>query len=985
MSTLDWVIVTIFLSLTVFIGLFYTKKASTIKDYALGGRKFSTATLSATIIATWISGSSLSSSIREIYFGGLSYIFSLSGWVLIFLVIAVFFIPRMGEFLGKLSIAQAMGDIYGREVRIVTIICGFFCGVCTVSAQFKVVSNIVSYFLETQENYALYLVSIIVILYSCYGGVRAVAITDVLQACSFAIFLPSVCLFIWSSFDSKSDVISAVSNNPMFQFDYTFSSENPNLLSCIALFIYLVIPAFNPAVFQRVAIAKDLKQAQKAFFIAFACTFIITIFSCTIGVLIWAKNPNLQANQLIGYFIESCSYPGMLGLTIVGILSMMMSTADSYINSSAVLISYDLPDSFNIKLSSQQQLNLSRICTLVIGIAAIAIASRYQRLLDIFITATSVYTVVSVTFILAVFGFRSTSKCVFIGMAFGLTTMFIWKGYFEESTKINCFVPSFIANLLGLLLSHYILRQPGGWVGIKDVQSYNAIMSERKEFFSSYIEIFKNFNLLFTHKNNVPTQTTYLYSSLIVIISTFIGMCSTSKNIATEYSIIISLLEQSSLVLATIFITYAIFWFHKIETTKYVPIFWIISMFYTLIFASTILAIINDFSTINILILIINNIFILSLIDWRVSLPLSSIVVLMSILFLNFTTDINFTEFENFNPNGFYVLITIFVTIIAFIRPKQIEIDILYSKNTKLNKKLKLQSEELIDFILKPSIENSKFMQQLIIKLTSFVDILSPACKELKNTATAQDIKSEKLLKEIEYTSEQIQLTTQKLLSFAGNKFNSMKLDVKHFDFVELLEESVQTIKSIYPTNARIQFYLDNAPDDVDLNGDKFYISYLISNLLLYAMKFSDAGIIKIEASETSLSYDLEQLGVKNVKAIKFSITGNYQNSTNNISNLLELDLYSDPNLLKEFIGISICKKIIKAHYGKIFIDRQNDELMSIDVILPINVYDVRPKKLDVTSEISDSRIVARLFSILEDEIGIKQASSLLEKLKTKL
>ena len=212
-----------------------------------------------------------------------------------------------------------------------------------------------------------------------------------------------------------------------------------------------------------------------------------------------------------------------------------------------------------------------------------------------------------------------------------------------------------------------------------------------------------------------------------------------------------------------------------------------------------------------------------------------------------------------------------------------------------------------------------------------------------------------------------------------------MKLDVKHFDFVELLEESVQTIKSIYPTNARIQFYLDNAPDDVDLNGDKFYISYLISNLLLYAMKFSDAGIIKIEASETSLSYDLEQLGVKNVKAIKFSITGNYQNSTNNISNLLELDLYSDPNLLKEFIGISICKKIIKAHYGKIFIDRQNDELMSIDVILPINVYDVRPKKLDVTSEISDSRIVARLFSILEDEIGIKQASSLLEKLKTKL
>ena len=985
MNILDWVIVTIFLSLTIFIGLIYTKKASTIKDYALGGRKFSTATLSATIIATWISGSSLSSFMREIYFGGLSYIFSISGWVLIFLVIAVFFIPRMGEFLGKLSIAEAMGDLYGREVRIVTIICGFFCGVCAVAAQFKVVSNLVSYFMQTQENYALYLISIIVILYSCYGGVRAVAITDVLQACSFAIFLPSVCLFIWSSLDSKADVISAVSNNPMFHFDYTFSSANPNLISCIALFIYFVIPAFNPAVFQRVAIAKDLKQAQKAFFIAFACTFIITIFSCSIGVLIWAKNPNLQANQLLGYFIESCSYPGMLGLTIVGILSMMMSTADSYINSSAVLVSYDLPDSFNIKLTSKQQLNLSRICTLVIGVAAIAIASRYQRLLDIFITATSVYTVVSVTFILAVFGFRSTSKCVFIGMAFGLTTMFIWKGYFEESTKINCFVPSFIANALGLVLSHYILRQPGGWVGIKDVQSYNAIMDERKEFFSSYVEIFKNFNLLFANKTDAPTQTRYLYSSLVVIISTFAGMFSASQNIATEYSIITSFLEQSSLVLATIFITYAIFWSNKIENTKYAQIFWVVSMFYTLIFCSTTLAIINDFSTINVLILIINNIFLLSIIDWRVSLPLSSIAVLMSILFLNFTTEINFAEFENFNSNGFYVLITIFATIIAFIRPKQIEIDVLQLRNAKLNKKLKLQNEELIDFILKPSIENNKFMQQVLIKLTSLVNLLCPACKELKNIAPTQDIKFEKLIKEIEYNSEQIQLTNQKLLGFAANKFNNMKLDVTNFDFVQLLEESIQTIKSSYPSDARIQFYLNNAPDDVDLKGDRFYISYLINTLLLHTMQVTDAGIIKIETSETSLSYNLEELGVKNVRAIKFSITANYQNSGPNITNLLELDLYSTPNLLKEFIGIGICKKIIQAHYGKIFTDRQKDGLMSIDVILPINVYDVRPKKLDVTLEISDSRIIARLFDILEDEIGIKQASSLLEKLKTNL
>ena len=83
MARLDWTIVTLFLSLTVFVGFFYTKKSFNIKDYALGGRKFSTATLSATLIATWISGSSLSSFMQQIYVGGLSSIFSIMGWVLI--------------------------------------------------------------------------------------------------------------------------------------------------------------------------------------------------------------------------------------------------------------------------------------------------------------------------------------------------------------------------------------------------------------------------------------------------------------------------------------------------------------------------------------------------------------------------------------------------------------------------------------------------------------------------------------------------------------------------------------------------------------------------------------------------------------------------------------------------------------------------------------------------------------------------------------
>ena len=54
---IDIAIVVGFLALTLIVGLGHGQKVKTIKDYALGGRNFSTAALVATTVATWASGS----------------------------------------------------------------------------------------------------------------------------------------------------------------------------------------------------------------------------------------------------------------------------------------------------------------------------------------------------------------------------------------------------------------------------------------------------------------------------------------------------------------------------------------------------------------------------------------------------------------------------------------------------------------------------------------------------------------------------------------------------------------------------------------------------------------------------------------------------------------------------------------------------------------------------------------------------------------
>jgi SSS family solute:Na+ symporter len=62
-----------FLASNLIIGLKYGKGLKTIKDYALGGRNFSTGTITATLIATWIGGGFFAWNLSKAYSDGLPF------------------------------------------------------------------------------------------------------------------------------------------------------------------------------------------------------------------------------------------------------------------------------------------------------------------------------------------------------------------------------------------------------------------------------------------------------------------------------------------------------------------------------------------------------------------------------------------------------------------------------------------------------------------------------------------------------------------------------------------------------------------------------------------------------------------------------------------------------------------------------------------------------------------------------------------------
>jgi Na+/proline symporter len=77
----------------------------------------------------------------------------------------------MSEFLGKLSIAEAMNDIYGQKVRIVTSISGFVCVIGVIAVQLKIAGSIFEYILNINSLYGIILSGLIITLYSTLGGI----------------------------------------------------------------------------------------------------------------------------------------------------------------------------------------------------------------------------------------------------------------------------------------------------------------------------------------------------------------------------------------------------------------------------------------------------------------------------------------------------------------------------------------------------------------------------------------------------------------------------------------------------------------------------------------------------------------------------------------------------------------------------------------------------------------------------------------------
>ncbi|WP_250311440.1 sodium:solute symporter family protein [Rickettsia endosymbiont of Oedothorax gibbosus] len=402
-SSIDLIIFFGFLAVNTLVGIFAGKENTTIADYALGDRKFSTGDIAGTLIATWIGAGFFLFSISKIYTSALPFIFIMIANGLMLLLLSVFYIPRMKSFLGNLSIASTMGNLYGKHVQVLSAIAAICLAIGYVGLQIKVLSNLVSWMTGAEGIYIILLCSIIVIIYSAFGGIKAVVYTDLVQFFTFGVFVPVIAFILWNSLDNSQVVYDVVSSEKFLDYNYLFS------LSWVSIFIWFILPAMDPSIFQRILMAKNTRQASRAFAIASVACVTIIIFSSWLAILARATGEDLDPDNIINYILHNYSYKGLIGLTAAGIAAMVMSTVDSYINTSAVLFSEDICKTFGIKLKNE--LTIAKSFSVLAGIVGVFIALSGNNLFDITLFIANFYVpIVTAPMTLAIFGFRSTRQ-----------------------------------------------------------------------------------------------------------------------------------------------------------------------------------------------------------------------------------------------------------------------------------------------------------------------------------------------------------------------------------------------------------------------------------------------------------------------------------------------------------------------------------------------------------------------------------------------
>jgi Na+/proline symporter len=948
-SVIDILIFVVFFALNIIVGFRYRGKRQSFREYAIGDKKFSTATLTATLVATFMSGSVFFVGLENTYQKGLYYALAIIiGATARMLITGRIVGPRMGKLRDHVSLPDALGKLYGKYVQLIAGISCVIHSVGYIAVQFKIIAKILAIVFNYESPIIVIIAAAIVTLYSLSGGVKAVTFTDVLQFFTFGTLLPILALTIWNNLQDHDQVVHMLKTNPLFSLKEVIG-WTPEFLYTLALMAYFAIPELAPELFQRIAMAKDTTQVKHSMTWAAVICLGLKLCIIWIAILLLADQAGLASNEVVPYMVNTHLYTGLKGLLGIGIIALAMSTADSTINSTAVIIANDvLPP---LKLQKEGSLKAAKNATLFLGIFAVLLALRIPGLLDLILFSACFYApIVVVPMLLAVFGFQTSRRVVLLGMGVGAAAVsfLLFVLHWDE---VICIPPSLLANLIVVLGAHHLLQEKGGW-------GHNALRNKEEERLFRLLQppwqdqITPNpkFKLRDYLERTLPTED-YFYSlfGFYVFTATYASFYLIPHEIIPQFGTLYRAMQYSVMLMFTTFLAFPI-WPSMMQAKRLLTWLWPLCAFYALFLVGGTLVVLSGFAKSQILIFMLNFVMAVLLLHWPIAIVMAVSGIVLVIVGFSQHTDLSST-LRNLDTLQFrlsYGLLLFSSFLIALFKHKQ-AYDLLAQRNRILSKDRKVTQQELV----KTLGHEARFFSEIT---TAGSNVLEAVKKQVDDFAQqAQALEKTQQLTTTQHSLEGAYQVLKGAIAYFQNVIyrvqGYLKLEVSYIMIDKLLAGALAVFQAQY-TQQQPRPRITNTTTLKALECDPPKIQQLLVNAWLYAKKHNDPQKpIFLGIQTTALGYPIASIKdyIKEVPALYITVSNQsvlpvpkklYMGAMGNTS-------FQVPRSMEE-LPILDNQRIVDAHYGTVEWIQESEDIITQAYVLPVYLREVRPSMMDL-------------------------------------
>lgn len=390
---MDWLIFWIVLYLLVVIILSLRHlNTSDLEQYLVNNRNTRTLPLVFTVLATFVGGGTSIGLMAMGYESGIAAIGIGVAYVIGFMI--MFF------FAGKIRTFGAVNKIYslphflnhsytsGKNPGFAKVFSATVSGVnififfFLLAAQFVAMASLLKFSFEIGYTEAAIISAVIVILYTAIAGLSGVIITDMIQFVAILImialiFVPGI--VDDTDFFSRFDELPAEMLNGSY-YGWVFLIALPLFLSWSVL--------VRMDIWQRILAAKDERTARKVSIISGLGMLPFYIVFPMVGMAIRIiSSETLEPKDVAYVFIDNHSSGFIFGFAIVGLLSALMSSGDSFLNIISISAVKDFAGWGKPKKGNTY--SMIRYTTIAFGIIALFMSLVFPYIVDLMVVGIS--------------------------------------------------------------------------------------------------------------------------------------------------------------------------------------------------------------------------------------------------------------------------------------------------------------------------------------------------------------------------------------------------------------------------------------------------------------------------------------------------------------------------------------------------------------------------------------------------------------------